>query len=367
MMDALGRHLADSTVFALTVALLCLCMRRRGPAARHSLWLIAAAKFVLPMALFSWLGESLRGLLLPTQVSAGIPAVLSRWVISPVILEPSNAGKTGHFHPLIFIWLAGSVAAFALWLPKLWISCRSPNHAGDWDETSFLRLRGRIGLQRDVRLRFSDEVPEPVLAGFRRPVVIIPADLRRQLAPAELDSVILHELAHARRWDNLTSAFAHSVTCIFWFYPLLWWIERRLHRERELACDEMVVRCGASPEDYLAGILKVCRSHLSADVAGVSGVCGSNLKKRMEVIMSVSSDKPSPRTPKTLVGTLIAAIVGIPLLIGFVAASNALATHPNAQRSSLRARLLASSRVLTIPRELSFRSVTGMNRCAFAA
>ncbi|HLV96371.1 MAG TPA: M56 family metallopeptidase, partial [Candidatus Acidoferrales bacterium] len=282
-MLVVGRHLADSTIFALFVWLLCVCMRRRGPAARHSLWLIAAAKFLVPTAPFSRMGESLHGLL-PAHVSAGIPAALSRWMIPPAIPATPNAATTSSFHPLIVIWLLGSAVAFALWLPKLWIPCRSSRrpsrHAGGSDETSFLRLKGRIGLQRDIDLRFSEDASEPVLAGFRRPVVMIPTGLDRYLAPAELESVILHELAHAKRWDNWTAAFAHAVSCIFWFYPLLWWIERRLRSERELACDEMVIRCGAAPEDYTAGILKVCRFSLSEDVAGISGVSGSNLKNR---------------------------------------------------------------------------------------
>ncbi len=327
-MIALARHLADSTIFALAVWILCLCMRRRGPAARHTLWLIAVAKFVLPMALFSWLGESLHRLL-PAHVSAGMPAALSRWMIPPATPATPNAPTTSSFHSLIVIWLLGSAVAFALWLPKLWIPRRSSrrpsDHAGGLDETSLLRLKGQIGLQRDIDLKFSDEVSEPVLAGFRRPVAMIPTGLDRDLAPAELESVILHELAHAKRWDNWTAAFAHAVSCIFWFYPLLWWIERRLRSERELACDEMVIRCGAAPEDYTAGILKVCRFHLGEDVAGISGVSGSNLKHRLEAIMSVSSEGRFARAPKVLVGGLITAIVGIPLVIGFATASNARA------------------------------------------
>lgn len=332
MMVALGRHLADSTIFALVIWVLCLCMRRHGPAARHTLWLLAVAKFVLPIALFSLLGERLRGLFPAAHVPTDVATVLARWVTSPVISAPSNSAAASSFYPLVLIWLTGSAVALALWLPKLWTWRGSSECPGESENTLFLRLKKRIGQQRNVQLRFSDAVPEPALAGFWRPVVLIPAELIQHLSPAELESVILHELAHAKRWDNWMAAFAHAVSCLFWFYPLLWWIEKRLGSERERACDEMVIRCGAVPEDYTAGILKVCRLRLREDVAGISAVSGSNLKNRMERIMSLSSEKPSLRTPKVLVGSLIAAIVGIPLMMGLFTVANARATHAKADQ-----------------------------------
>jgi hypothetical protein len=178
-------------------------------------------------------------------------------------------------------------------------------------------LKQRVGLRQPVTIRFSDSIAEPVLFGFRKPIVVLPTGLAGKLSSAELESVILHELAHAERRDNWTAAFAHVVTCIFWFYPFLWWIERCLHRERELACDEMVVRYGAAPGDYVAGILKVCRLQLAENVAGVSGVCRSNLKNRMEAIMSFSAESMPTPTPKTLLGGLVAAVFLVPILFGF--------------------------------------------------
>jgi bla regulator protein blaR1 len=324
-MIALARHLADSTAFALIVGLLCFCMPRRGPAARHTLWLIAAAKFLLPLAFFSWLGESLREFLPRARVSAEVPRVLSRWVIPPAVLQPHDAIATSWSHLLIVIWVTGTVLALGLWFSKLWASQVAPGGLGEPEKVAFSRLKKRVDVSRDVQLSFSNTVPEPALTGFWKPTVLIPVGLVRELSGAELESVILHELAHAKRWDNWAAAFAHAVTCIFWFYPLLWWIEKRLRRERELACDEMVIRCGAAPDDYLVGILKVCRFHLSEAVPGISGVCGSNLKARMEAIMSVSSEGRFLRAPRVLVGGLIGVIVGIPLAIGLATASNARA------------------------------------------
>jgi uncharacterized protein (TIGR03435 family) len=76
------------------------------------------------------------------------------------------------------------------------------------------------------------------------------------------------------------------VETIFWFHPLVWWIRERLVEERERACDEEVLRAVNEPEIYAQGILNVCRFYLASPLTSVSGVTGSNLKKRIEVIMA---------------------------------------------------------------------------------
>lgn len=322
MMLALLRHLADSTLFALIIGLLYFCMRRRGPAARHTLLLIAVAKFAVPTVAFSWLGQVLGGLLPTSRLAASVPVEISDWVITTATSVPAKTASVNWLDLLMIVWGVGSAVAFGLWARTAWSFHAIEKRRNDSHAAWFGSLKEKIGLKSDVQLAMSEAVREPALAGFTRPVVLIPSALADQLSPAELQSVVLHELAHAKRRDNWTSVFAHTVSCVFWFYPLLWWIEKRLRAERELACDEMVVRCGAAPDDYFAGILKVCRFHLVRELAGVAGISGSNLKGRKEVIMSISPNIPFRRLPKTLIAGLIAAVVGVPLMIGLMSASN---------------------------------------------
>lgn len=318
MMLALGKHLLESTVFALFVGVLTVLFWRRGAATRYILWLLAVADFLLPSETISLLGSRLAQLLPASHASRTAPVLLTPWVAPSTISLPPQAANTSVLNYfLLLVWLLGCLVMLATWLPKL---RKAPEFSDCRDnalEECLERFQRRIGLRQLVTLRFSDSIAEPVLFGFRKPIVVLPTGLAGKLSSAELESVILHELAHAKRRDNWTAAFSHVVTCIFWFYPFLWWIERRLHRERELGCDEMVVRYGAAPGDYMAGILKVCRLQLTENVAGVSGVCRSNLKNRMEAIMSFSAESMPTPTPKTLLGGLVAAVFLVPILVGF--------------------------------------------------
>lgn len=331
----LVRHLIESTLFALVVAVIAFVLRKRGAATRHLLWLAAAAKFVVPAAALSFLGAGLGAFLPAGSVSASLPSFFQP-AVPPAVFVPRSASHGGISNALIALWLIGIVVAFFMWLPKLWASRKHPRQAQEFVLPLLLQLRKRVGLRREVRFQLSDSVSEPVLLGFWKPVVMLPRGLSGNLSPLELESIILHELAHAERRDNWAAAFAHIVTCIFWFYPLLWWIEKRMHSERELACDEIVIHCGSAPKDYVAGILKVCRFRLGAEVAGVSGVCDSNLKSRMEVIMSLSPNARLFRSPRVLLGSLCAVAVLFPLGLGFLTASNSYrqATRTQSKQSA---------------------------------
>jgi hypothetical protein len=129
---------------------------------------------------------------------------------------------------------------------------------------------------------------------------------------------LLHELAHVRRWDNLSSSFVHVLVCLFWFHPLLWWIERRMVFERERACDEIAVQSGAAPETYVSGILKVCRFQLAEAIAGAAGIKGPGFKRRMELIMSYPIRNSLPHAPRALLGALAAVMTVAPFIGGFL-------------------------------------------------
>jgi bla regulator protein BlaR1 len=127
---------------------------------------------------------------------------------------------------------------------------------------------------------------EPGVVGIFRPVLLLPEGILDRLTPAQLEAIVAHELCHVRRRDNLTAAIHMVVETIFWFHPLVWWIRARLIDERERACDEEVLRLGNQAEVYAESILEACKLYLESPLACVSGVTGSDLKKRIESIMA---------------------------------------------------------------------------------
>ena len=103
--------------------------------------------------------------------------------------------------------------------------------------------RDRLRLRRPVRLLQSADNPMPLTWGWWRPVVLLPADAANW--PSERRRIVLlHELAHAKRWDCLTQTVARMVCALYWINPLVWLAAQRMCVERERACDDLVLNSG---------------------------------------------------------------------------------------------------------------------------
>ncbi len=94
---------------------------------------------------------------------------------------------------------------------------------------------------RAVTLCVSDQLRVPTAIGFTRPLVAIPSWTMRELSAAELNAILLHELAHLRRRDDWTNLIQKILGALLFFHPAVWWIEKKLALEREMACDDMVL------------------------------------------------------------------------------------------------------------------------------
>jgi uncharacterized protein (TIGR03435 family) len=162
------------------------------------------------------------------------------------------------------------------------------------------------------------DLTEPGVFGVLRPVLLLPQSIAERLNQAQLDAILAHELCHIRRKDNLTATIHMAVQAIFWFHPLTWWIGSRLVDERERACDEEVLRLGCKPNVYAESILMVCKLYLSSPLACVSGVTGSDLKRRIESIMRNRGVVGLNRAKKLALGIAGMAALLAPVVMGIL-------------------------------------------------
>jgi uncharacterized protein (TIGR03435 family) len=168
----------------------------------------------------------------------------------------------------------------------------------------------------DLAMMSSPSTLEPGVIGIWRPVLLLPDGLADRLTSTQLTALIAHERCHVRCHDNLAAAVHMLVEAIFWFHPLVWWIERRMIEERERACDEAVLRSGNDPDDYAEGILTVCRHTLRAPLACVSGVTGSDLRARLESIARNDLGAHLTIGRQVAVAVLAGLLIGTPIIAG---------------------------------------------------
>ena len=106
-------------------------------------------------------------------------------------------------------------------------------------------LAARLRIGRAVRVVQSAAVQVPLVVGWLRPIVMLPASALTGLSPAQLESIIAHELAHVRRHDYLVNALQSVAEVLLYYHPACWWISRRIRVEREHCCDDIAVAlCG---------------------------------------------------------------------------------------------------------------------------
>jgi beta-lactamase regulating signal transducer with metallopeptidase domain len=158
-----------------------------------------------------------------------------------------------------------AIAVFALWI-CCGVLAAAPMLAGFWNlrrlrnsATALARTTMHPVLQetlaqcdavRPVTVCSSSAVKVPTAIGFFKPVILIPEWALRDLPVEELKIILLHEFAHLRRWDDWTNLAQKIVRALFFFHPAVWWIEKRLSLEREMACDDAVLAKTRDPRAY---------------------------------------------------------------------------------------------------------------------
>ena len=181
-----------------------------------------------------------------------------------------------------------------------------------------LQVASPLSINAPVPIMSSPTVIEPGVFGIFKPVLLLPHGIFSRLTAEQLNAILAHEMCHIRRRDNLAAALHMFVEAIFWFHPLVWWIGSRLIDERERACDEEVLRLGSEPQVYAEGILNVCKFYLESPLPCASGVTGSDLKKRIEAIMTNRIAHRLTTARKVLLASAAIASIAGPLVFGII-------------------------------------------------
>ena len=114
---------------------------------------------------------------------------------------------------------------------------------------------------RPARLCVSDRLRVPTAIGFTKPLVVIPSWTMEELSAAELNTILLHELAHLRRRDDWTNLVQKILGALLFFHPAVWWIEKKLALEREMACDDMVLSSTTTPQAYAECLVSLAEKY----------------------------------------------------------------------------------------------------------
>jgi beta-lactamase regulating signal transducer with metallopeptidase domain len=336
------------------VALVCRFVRL-GPAAQHALWLVVLIKLVTPpLIVWPWalpgVGEQpahadvatrMSGIAddesfaipLPFEAreSAGASSLRQETLPPPLHLieldpdapasnQSERAASTFSEWLVLLVrcaWLAGTVFLCVLQIVRIARFRQRLRHtkpAPCWLEELVAKVAVTLGVRRPRTLLIS-EVGSPAVWSLGRPKLLWPACLLEGLPRSYQRSVIAHELAHLRRRDHWISWLQLAAECVWWWYPLFWYVRRQLRFQAELACDAWVVT--SLPEDrrtYAEALIEITQvvSQKAAPlpVLGIHSAARQEFERRLTMIMRDRVPCQVPVVGLVAIGVL--ALVSLP-------------------------------------------------------
>ena len=236
----------------------------KSPALRHLLWAIVLLKPLVSIAVSSpyTLFTPFVSLVEPSQDTLAFSPVEHPTVqvaTSPTIATSSVPLTTAGWGAIL--WIVGAallIGRILVGYGIVWCLRHQAQVQRDGPLCDALRqARRTLDCHPKVEVATSPSISSPMALGILRPIIVFPADLVEKLSADKLALILMHELAHVRRWDNLTLLLQRLVSAVLFFHPAVWLCGRMLRREAEQACDDLVVCATGRSEAYARGLAHV--------------------------------------------------------------------------------------------------------------
>jgi beta-lactamase regulating signal transducer with metallopeptidase domain len=127
----------------------------------------------------------------------------------------------------------------------------------------FAKAKTRLMMPDALKLRMSTRPISPMVIGILKPCVIVPAAILSGLNTEQVEAIMVHELAHIRRYDHLVMIIQAIVSQILFFHPVAWYLSSEINRERENCCDDLVIKSFRNPINYIKALTMI--QELNAD------------------------------------------------------------------------------------------------------
>ncbi len=236
---------------------------------------------------------------------ADSPALTGSLVSSPEAPQSSSqfgslSESVSKLSPLIAICYLIGMTLMMCRLMAMVVGCRRiKNKAITNQDADFFNRLTRIANQLGVRapaFRLTTRVSSPMVVGLLKPILLVPATLISGMTTAELDAVLIHELAHLKRYDHFVVIFQRVAEAIFFFHPVVWFFSRGISQTRELCCDDVVLEQGIQPLDYAKGLCHVAefsqnkKAPFAVPALAATGESSSELLGRVRRVLGDSAN-----------------------------------------------------------------------------
>jgi beta-lactamase regulating signal transducer with metallopeptidase domain len=199
---------------------------------------------------------------------------------------------------LMIVWLATVAGLLCRFAYTEWVTLRLIKRSDPVDLSAagipLSQLKGAVGIRRSVRVVANSAIVSPVVYGLWSPTLLIPTDFAERHSEDQMRWILLHELAHIRRWDMLVKLFQKIVQFLFFFHPGVWIVNVVIDRQREFACDDTaVLGSNLSRADCGESFLHIVRQINQARtfMPGVLGILSPKTAVRKRLMRILDQDR----------------------------------------------------------------------------
>ena len=221
------------------------------------------------------------------------------------------------------IWVTGAALVLLRLALGTWQVGRLARFGARVEDGAWLsltqRLANRLGVDRPLTLLRGDRLAVPVTWGIVYPAVLLPQE-SDNWSEEQRRFVLVHEMAHVKRFDALTQLLAQFAVALFWFDPLVWIAAHQMRVEREHACDDYVLRDGTMPSLYAGELLEMVRNigtprhdRAAPAFAALAMARRSEFEGRMLAILDPRLDRNTLNRRGAFMTAVIVALLTIPL------------------------------------------------------
>ena len=195
----------------------------------------------------------------------------------------------------------------------------------------------QLGITREVAVAACERLRTPVLVGVFRPMILLPAVALGTWNPEQIEMVLLHELAHLSRWDNLVNMFQRVVESALFFHPAVWIVSGWVSREREHCCDGVVVLRTGRARAYAETLLALAVPDPERVPRTAVAMTRNHLVSRIRRILNPNTKGDSMRLPRGLIA-VTAVLLMLPAGLTFSLAQHAVAPAEGQAKPKLEAK-----------------------------
>lgn len=190
-------------------------------------------------------------------------------------------------------------------------------------QDALARIGERYRLSVLPVVAYSARVATPLVVGVLKPAILLPTAILSQLTPEQVESLLLHEMAHIRRYDHVVNLLQRIVETALFFHPAIWWLSHNVSVEREHCCDDLAIAWGSERCNYAESLVRISELRLQAAGTGfesgaalaATGGKPTRLHGRVLRVLGMPLPGPNPGVTRRGLALVLALVISVAALV----------------------------------------------------